>query len=357
MSAHLVPVLLVTVVTSGLIGAWLFASKVFGHLRRRFDQFRRASYIGALSEIATRAGYPLETLRSWAGDRVFLDTLLNFLRSVQGVERTNLIRVARDLGIVDRFVLDLSSRRRERRVVAASALSELGDPYTADALLAALSDRVPEVRVQAADALAELGDARSVEPLLSLLEHESEWNANRIADSLIKLGRVSVPVMARHLILSDVDADTARAPLVARALGAIGDVGAEPALLSALESGGEELRIRAASALGTAGTPASVPALIRAAEDPVWEVRAQAVKALGDMVDARAIPVLRAALRDREWWVRRNAADALTRIPFGREALAAAEEDDDAFARDVAREHLQDALLSARGVDDTRRVG
>ncbi|NOY56845.1 MAG: HEAT repeat domain-containing protein [Actinobacteria bacterium] len=343
MSAQLVPVLLVVVISSGLIAAWLFATKVIGHFKGRFDQFRRASYIGALSEIVTRSGYPLHTLRSWASDRVFLETLLDFLRSVQGTERTNLLQIARDLGIVQRFVRDLErSRRRERRVVAAGALAELGDPSTADALLAALGDRVPEVRLQAADALAGLKDPRAVQPLVTLLEEETEWNASRIADSLVKLGAVAVPVLARYLILSDpaVEHPGCRLPLVARVLGSIGDVGAEPALLSALDGDDVELRIRAAAALGTAGTPQCVPALMRAVTDPVWEVRAQAAKALGDRMDPRAIGVLVEALRDPEWWVRRNAAEALALIPGGRQALIDAQGDEDSFARDVAREQL-----------------
>ncbi|GBD85730.1 putative lyase [bacterium BMS3Abin02] len=360
MSAQLVPVLVVVVTSSGLIAAWLFATKVIGHFKGRFDQFRRASYIGALSEIVTRSGYPLHTLRSWAADRVFLDTLLDFLRSVQGRERANLLRIARDLGIVQRFVWDLErSRRRERRVVAASALAELGDPSTADALLAALGDRVPEVRVQAADALAGLKDPRAVPPLVKLLEEETDWNASRIADSLVKLGTVSVPVLARYLILSDpaVDRPGRRLPLVARVLGSIGDVGAEPALLSALDGDEVELRIRAAAALGTAGTPQCVPALMRAVADPAWEVRAQAVKALGERMDPRAVDVLIEALRDRQWWVRRNAAEALALIPGGRQALIDAQGDQDAFARDAAREQLMLngnlPVVGSLGADDT----
>ncbi|NIA24793.1 MAG: hypothetical protein GWP04_04425 [Gammaproteobacteria bacterium] len=343
MSTQLVPVLLVVVISSGLIAVWLFATKVIGHFKGRFDQFRRASYIGALSEIVTRSGYPLHTLRSWAEDRVFLETLLDFLRSVQGAERANLLRIARDLGIVERFVRDLErSRRRERRVVAAGALTELADPTTADALLAALGDSVPEVRVQAADALAGLKDPRAVEPLVKLLEQETEWNASRIADSLVKFGSVSVPVLAGHLTSTDptVERSGRRLPLIARVLGSIGDVAAEPALMSALESGDDELRIRAAAALGTAGTPQCVPALMSAATDPVWEVRAQAVKALGDRMDPQAVEVLVEALRDPKWWVRRNAAEALAMIPGGRQALIDAQDDQDRFARDVAREQL-----------------
>lgn len=361
LQSYLVPALLVAVVSSVLIGAWLFLAKVIGYGRGRFDQFRRASYIGALSEIATRSGYPLDTLRSWATDRVFLETLLDFLRSVQGGERVNLLRVARDLGLVERFVRDLStSRRKERRVVAAGALAELGDSNTATALLQALADPVPEVRLQAADALARLKDPRSVQPLVRLLGEESEWNASRIADALVRLGSIAVPDLSRHLILSDpaVERPGRRLPLVARVLGAIGDVSAGPALMSALGSDDKDLRVRAAAALGPAGTPACVPALVRAISDPEWEVRAQVANALGDRMDPAAIPALTAALGDAQWWVRRNAAEALGKIPGGEQGLLEAYGGADGFAGDTAREQLMlNGHLPVPDGEDVREAG
>lgn len=317
MNSGLLAILLVAAGVSLLMALWLFVSKLVGHLRRRFDQIRRASYVGLLSEIATRVGYPVDMLRSCAEDRVFLDTLMDYLDLVQGAERANLLRVARSLGIVQRLLADLTSRRRERRVVAARSLAELGDPRTADALLRALSDRVPEVRIQAADALAQLKEARAVEPLIVLLETETEWNANRVADALVKFGSPAVSALSRHLIMSFVGSESGREPLVARVLGAIGDVAAEPALVRALQEGSDEVRIRSAASLHAAGSQASLPALVRAANDPVWEVRAQAVRALGGLMDPAAIPTLRAALSDAEWWVRRNAALALESIPGG----------------------------------------
>ncbi len=361
MSAQLVPVLLVAVAVSAVIAGWLLVAKVIGYGKRRFDQFRRASYIGALSEIATRSGYPLDTLRSWATDRVFLETLLDFLRTVQGGERANLLRIARDLGLVERFVRDLrTSRRRERRVVAAGALAELGDPNTADALLEALGDPVSEVRLQAADGLARLREPRAVSRLVGLLDAETDWNASRIGDALVRFGAGAVPDLSRHIILSDpaIEHPGSRLPLVARLLGVIGDVAAEPALLSALDSADLELRIRAAAALATAGSPASVPALIRATSDPAWEVRSQAVRALGESVDPRAVAPLAAALRDPQWWVRRNAAEALAGIPGGAEALLDALDGSDEFAGDAAREQLMLAGLLPEEAPDgaTERV-
>ena len=350
----MLPVLAILGVVTATAGSALFLYKLVRHRRERFNEFRRASYIGALSEMATRSGYPLEMLRRWSPDGVFLETLLEFLKFLQGGERQNLLRLARELGIVERFVTELrTAKGRNKRVEAVKALAEFADPASADALLEALADPVDEVRWQAAGALAKIGDPRAVRPLLETLQRESDWGASRIGDTLAAFGSAAVPDLARYALLSDpsMTSATNHLPLVARVLGIIGDVRAEPAMLSALESEDNELRIRAAAALGMVGSLACVPALRRALRDPEWEVRAQAAAALGRQMDSRAIDSLRVSLRDENWWVRQNSAQALSEIPGGIAALVESLEDEDRFARDAAIERLMAMGLVRKAVD------
>jgi HEAT repeat protein len=350
----MLPLLAILGAVTATAGSTLFVYKLIRHRRERFDEFRRASYIGALSEMATRSGYPLEMLRRWSPDGVFLETLLEFLKFLQGGERQNLLRLARELGIVERFVTELrTAKRRNARVEAVKALAEFADPASADALLEALDDPVDEVRWQAAGALAKIGDPRAVRPLLAVLQRETDWGASRIADTLVSFGSTAVPDLARYALLSDpsLSSTTAHVPLIARVLGIIGDVRAEPAMLSALESEDGELRIRAAAALGTVGSLACVPALVRALRDAEWEVRAQAAAALGRQMDGRAIEGLRESMRDENWWVRQNSAQALSEIPGGAGALIGGLEDEDRFARDAAIERLMAMGLVRKAVE------
>jgi HEAT repeat protein len=354
MTSLILPVLAILGSVTALAGLSLFSYKLIRHRRERFDEFRRASYIGALSEMATRSGYPLEMLRRWSPDGVFLETLLEFLKFLQGGERQNLLRLARELGIVERFITELqTAKRRNRRVEAVKALAEFADPAAADVLLEALDDPVDEIRWQAASALAKIGDPRAVRPLLEALQREADWGANRIADTLVEFGSTAVPDLARYALLSDGDfaKQVTHLPLVARVLGIIGDVRAEPAVMSALESHDPELRIRAAAALGTVGSLACVPALLRALRDPEWEVRAQAAAALGRQMDDRAIAGLREGMRDDNWWVRQNSAQSLSEIPGGVGALVQALEDPDQFASDAAIERLMAMGLVRKAVD------
>lgn len=350
----MLPVLAILGAVTAVAGSALFLYKLVRHRRERFDEFRRASYIGALSEMATRSGYPLEMLRRWSPDGVFLETLLEFLKFLQGGERQNLLRLARELGIVERFVTELrTAKGRNKRVEAVKALAEFADPASADALLEALSDPVDEVRWQAAGALAKIGDPRAVRPLLETLQREAEWGANRIGDTLVAFGSAAVPDLARYALLTDsnLSSSTSHLPLVARVLGIIGDVRAEPAMLSALASEDAELRIRAAAALGTVGSLTCVPALRRALGDPEWEVRAQAAAALGRQMDGRAIASLQESMRDENWWVRQNSAQALSEIPGGVVALVESLEDEDRFARDASIERLMAMGLVRKAVE------
>jgi len=353
-SALILPFLAILGSITAVAGLSLFVYKLIRHRRERFDEFRRASYIGALSEMATRSGYPLEMLRRWSPDGVFLETLLEFLKFLQGGERQNLLRLARELGIVERFVNELrTSTRRNKRVEAVKALAEFADPASADALLETLKDPVDEVRWQGAGALAKIGDPRAVRPLLETLQRETDWGANRIADTLVAFGSTAVPDLARYALLSDpvLSANAAHLPLIARVLGIIGDVRAEPAMLSALEADDAELRIRAAAALGTVGSLTCVPPLIRTLRDPEWEVRAQAAAALGRQMDGRAIEGLRRSMRDENWWVRQNSAQALSEIPGGITALVGGLEDEDRFARDASIERLMAMGLVRKAVE------
>ena len=350
----MLPVLAILGAVTAVAGSALFLYKLVRHRRERFDEFRRASYIGALSEMATRSGYPLEMLRRWSPDGVFLETLLEFLKFLQGGERQNLLRLARELGIVERFVTELrTAKGRNKRVEAVKALAEFADPASADALLESLSDPVDEVRWQAAGALAKIGDPRAVRPLLETLQREAEWGANRIGDTLVAFGSAAVPDLARYALLTDsnLSSSTSHLPLVARVLGIIGDVRAEPAMLSALASEDAELRIRAAAALGTVGSLTCVPALRRALGDPEWEVRAQAAAALGRQMDGRAIASLQESMRDENWWVRQNSAQALSEIPGGVVALVESLEDEDRFARDASIERLMAMGLVRKAVE------
>ncbi len=325
-------------------GAMLFAVKVTRrHIEgRRFT--RRQIYVDLVGELIVRGTFHHRAFRTNSADPLFRGVVLEYLRMLRGEDRSRLMRAARDMGMVDRFVKELTSRDRNLRVSAAQALGEIGDPTTVEELVFALADPVDEVGAQAAAALARIGDPRAVKSMLAAMDHQEQWNAQRLADSLFSFGKDAVPEMTRYLQSSG-----RYRPLIARTLGLIGDLRAEPALIQALSSASLELRLRSVAALGRAGSIDAVPHLVEALDDEDWRVRAQAASALGRRRDREGLPALRRALADPSWWVRHNSAAALAQVAGGNEALRRALDHPDPYARDAAASMLlsTDAAIAA----------
>ena len=328
-----------------LAGA-VFALSKFAAVRGRVvADHRRMWYIDLLSRVVlTRDGIP-RVLRRRAADPILRDVLLQYLRFLEGRERDYLLHIAQTLGLVQQYVKELTNTRKETRVRAAEALTELGEPSTVPHLVMALTDPVPEIRIQAAAALARIRDHRSARSILHQLDREDEWAAHRIGDALARFGAGAVPAMVEYL-----DGPGRYVPLIVRSLGLVGDTDAEPVLGRLLDNESEEVRLRAAAALGKAGSPRSLHDLAQALRDPTWEVRAQAARALGELMDGHAVPWLRHALTDRSWWVRNNAAASLSQLPGGEQALRDALDDWDPYARDVAAAMLLSSGLARKAV-------
>jgi len=96
------------------------------------------------------------------------------------------------------------------------------------------------------------------------------------------------------------DSDLFVAVDAAEALGAIGGAQAVDALIGALESGPEPVRLFAARALARTGDVRAVPFLVRALSDPAARMRGAAASALAQIGDATAEQPLRDAIRREE---------------------------------------------------------
>ena len=86
----------------------------------------------------------------------------------------------------------------------------------------------------------------------------------------------------------------------ARALGALGDENAAPALVHALLDPDPDVRADAMGALVRCARPEDAPAIRRSLEgDPVGDVKTAAVRTLARLRDDASTPLLRALARDR----------------------------------------------------------
>ena len=336
-------VLLLSSMSSALsIGVVLamMAVRVLRSLRRRRDARLRGD-VEVLLYRALGLGVTPRAARR-LGPRhvdVLSRSLVEMLASVRGAHRQRLVKLAADVGLVERDLRALRSRRYGTRARAADNLGFYGGAHHVEALAALLEDPEEAVRAVAARALSRIGSAEAAQALAAHLTSASELTSMRMAENLERIGGRAVPALI-PLLSSGQSVDRRGQALAARVLGNLRLSEARAALCAAVvRRWNAELRAQATLALGRIGHPADLPILLQAADDGNWPVRAQAAAALGMVGDVSTIAVLSRLLHDEQWWVRENAGQALANMgPLGEAALA-----------EVAGGHDEDARTHAAG--------
>jgi cellulose synthase operon protein C len=230
-----------------------------------------------------------------------------------------------------------------RPVAGLVALGDLSDPSNLSVVLERLSDVDPLVRKSAIEAgLALLDpaqpDGRAVEPIVRALERARSSRAERLA-LVALLGKTGSPRAALPLIPLVSGADDVQLRGTAlEALGALGPVGQDSALLAALDDEEPSVRLAAALALNRSASAAAASPLLdrlerRAEQDRVTLAIALA-GALSRTRSAELIDRIEPLMRASQHGERDALIEALGRMPgagasarlvslLGRSALAA----------------------------------
>jgi HEAT repeat protein len=294
-----------------------------------------------------------------AFDTGVLETLLlEQIRAVKGRYQQRLIDACEEIGLVDRCVAQLASRRWWVRADAAERLGQMRSAGASAPLVAAMDDPQPEVRIRAAKALGAIGGQAAITKLVTGLRQPSRWSAMWLAEILTGLGEQAVGDLSAALP----NLPDASRLLVIDIFGRVRSLKAIPVLRALLSDPQPDLRARAAHALGQIGDPGSIPSLVGVLKDPAWPVRAMAARALGRIPGREALEPLSHALTDGQWWVRANAAEALkAKGEPGQRALLGVLDSSDAYAREQAVLMLQesgmlDETMALLGSDDTAEV-
>jgi HEAT repeat protein len=266
--------------------------------------------------------------------------LLEQIQAVKGRYQQRLVDACEEIGLVDRRVAQLASRRWWLRADAAERLGQMRSARASAPLVAAMDDPQPEVRIRAAKALGAIGGQAAIAKLVTGLRQPSRWSAMRLADILTGLGEQAVDDLSAALPhLPD-----ASRLLVVDIFGRVRSLKAIPVLRALLSDPHPDLRARAAHSLGQIGDPGSIPHLVGVLKDAAWPVRAMAARALGRIPGREALEPLCLALTDAQWWVRANAAEALkSKGEPGQRALLSVLDSTDAYAREQAVLMLQES--------------
>jgi HEAT repeat protein len=233
------------------------------------------------------------------------------------VEAAHALGALKDVRAIEPLTAALRDPDLNVRTEVGHALVAVGGPDTLEPLLRLLSgSESAEARAGAAKVLGRVGGAAAVEPLSAALRNPDEEVSRAAAEALgqLKDPRALEP-LARTL-------DDAAAPAwlrydVARALEALGDWRAVPALLRALQAPDPALRRLAAQALGVLRSPEALPGLLQALDDEQAGVREAVAETLGRLGEAAAVGPLTDALADPEPAVREAVAEALGRLKGG----------------------------------------
>jgi len=259
------------------------------------------------------------------------------LAELELAQRLEVVHALENLGVVSRYLRDVTSRMKWTRARALRILGELKVPGSVPALLQSLEDRDPDVRNVAVRSLGRMKLQASEEALVSLLGKHDQAVSSRIAAICIEMGPRTAPLLIRTLR----DGSPKARFWSARILGEIRDTRATRSLGDALLDADPEVRSAATWALGQLGERSTASLLEPLLRDSLWYVRAHAAEALGKLGDGTHAPALGESLRDRSWWVRKNALDALVLLGEpAKPVLFRTLQGDDRFARDCAVEAL-----------------
>jgi HEAT repeat protein len=261
---------------------------------------------------------------------------LTALRIVRGADTDRARELAANIGLIDRWQMDLESSSWWRCAEATLALGLVRAPEAVPALIALLDDDHEQIRAAAIDALGQIGDPRAIAPLLTCLSTDRLHERTRIVEALRGTGAAASTALIAHG-----EQHPADRALVAGVIGFVGGAdGAEPLLRWAADP---DPALRAAAWQGLAHVGLDDRAFYHALkalgdDDPF--VRADAAQALAKSGRGDAADHLAARLDD-DWEVAAQAARALGRLgEAGRRALTARLERGPGIGQELARQLL-----------------
>jgi hypothetical protein len=266
-------------------------------------------------------------------------TLLHLAVDLRGGESARIARLFRELGLLDREIAGLRSRRACRRIAAAENLGTLRIPGTFRALLPTLEDREARVRRAAVRALGDVGTQESLAALVPMLGDASPAVSREAQAVLAERGRT----VAREVRGYVRQSGSRRGRLAAiELLGWHRAPEATRLLLDLAREEDPEVRVRAVKAAAAIGDPRCLATFHALLADPSPEVRGHAARGLGLLGGPDSVPRLRPLLQDRDWGVRYEAAAALAELgPPGTTALEAARSHADPRVQAMARHVLE----------------
>jgi HEAT repeat protein len=260
----------------------------------------RDAVVAALSGDSQRSVGSLSHLSRFS-KRYIVGVMLDVAPSVSGSSRVALVDLGYQIGVIDRALSGVNSRRWSTRLHAARVLTAFGiespDRYRL------FNDTSPDVRAQAASWCVAVQNPVGTEHLIGLLGDGDGQCRFAAQDALIRIGLPATDALVEALAVSDDDvearileiaaasgddryAERARAVLAdpfhpnrtraVAALASTGDPGAGPALVALLDDSSDRVVLAATAGLAKLAYWSGAAAVEPLLSHPSWEIRKQA---------------------------------------------------------------------------------
>jgi hypothetical protein len=264
----------------------------------------RDALVAALSGDPKRADGALNNLSRFS-ERYIVGVMLDLAPSVSGSSRSALVELGHQIGVIDRALSGVESRRWSTRLHSARVLTAFGiespDRY------GLFRDRSPDVRAQAASWCVAVQNEVGTERLIGLLGDPDGQCRFAAQDALIRIGLPATEALlgaldgaedhveARILEVAaaggdDRYADRARALLAdpfhanravaVRVLASTGSPSAGPTLAGLLDDRSEDVVLAATAGLGKLAFWSEAAAVEPLLSHPTWAIRKQAAVTL-----------------------------------------------------------------------------
>jgi HEAT repeat protein len=256
------------------------------------------------------------------------------MERVRHTERASLAAMLREEPWVAQTIEGADSRLWWKRLAAARALSLVASAGDRERILNLLSDGHPAVQSAATASLAKYADRDLLIRVIDGLSLASP--AVRTYQLRVLAGYA--PIVG-PMLLDRIRSDAPPHKLYAyiHAAGRLDDATCMSRVAELSTHPHPEVRVAVARVLRSNPGDVVHVKLLSMLRDPDWRVRAQAARGLSAIADERSIAELSRALTDANWWVRFRAGLALASMGEpGRDALVAALDHTDRYARDMA---------------------
>jgi type II secretory pathway pseudopilin PulG len=342
-AADLIEIMLVAIVSAiaaVLLTVWV-SSLMRAHRIRiepTLGEARRA-IIASLSGGGQEPGEVFPKLGRFS-EHYIVSVMLDLAPSVTGTSRSALVALGESIGVTERALRGVRSRRWSTRLYAARVLTAFGTE--SPAMHDLLTDRSPDVRAQAAAWCAVFPTPEGIDELIRLLGDADGQCRFAAQDSLIRIGTPASEALITTLGTAG-DQVTGRILEIAAATGDPRFGGPTRALLADPLHANRAL---AADVLASTGGASAGPTLQGLLDDPSDAVVKSAAKGIGKLAFRSGAAAVEPLLSHPTWKVRKQAGMTLLALGAPGAILLQANSPGFGPAADMATHALQLQALS-----------